>query len=90
MEISVGTQILSSAGAAMILLAYVGHQFGWMDPRKPAYNLLNAAGAAVLTWIALAPLQVGFVALEGVWTLVSVWGLWRAWRYRGGTVPSDN
>jgi len=80
MEISLGTQILSSVGAALILVAYVGHQVKWMDARKPAYNVLNAAGAAILAWIALRPLQVGFAVMEITWTAVSVVALVRAMR----------
>ena len=80
MEISLGTQILSSLGAALILVAYVGHQVKWMDARKPAYNVLNAAGAAILAWIALRPLQVGFAVMEITWTAVSVVALVRAMR----------
>lgn len=78
MEIPLSVQIFSSAGAALILAAYVGHQVKWMDARKPAYNLLNAAGAAILAWIALRPLQVGFAVMEITWTVVSVVALVRA------------
>jgi hypothetical protein len=88
MEISLGTQILSSVGAALILVAYVGHQVKWMDARKPAYNVLNAAGAAILAWIALRPLQVGFAVMEITWTVVSVMALVRALKSPQSTVHS--
>ncbi|HSE50007.1 MAG TPA: hypothetical protein VLA96_12430 [Terriglobales bacterium] len=88
MEITLGTQILSSAGAMLILVAYVGHQVKWMDARKPAYNALNAAGAAILAWIALRPLQVGFAVMEITWTAVSVVALVRAMRSPQSTVHS--
>lgn len=80
MEISLGTQILSFAGAMLILVAYIGHQARWMDARRAPYNLLNAAGAAILAWIALRPLQVGFAIMEITWTVVSVVALVRAMR----------
>jgi hypothetical protein len=85
MEVSLQTQIVSSAGAALILIAYVGHQLGRMDPRSRTYNVLNALGAAILFWVALRPLQAGFVVLEGTWTVVSLYALARAWRG-----PADN
>ena len=68
-------QLISFAGALLILVAYAGHQMGWMNARRPAYNILNAAGSLILWWIAIHPFQVGFVVLEGVWTIISVWAL---------------
>ena len=41
MEISMLRQVVSFAGAALILAAYMGHQFKWMDSRRAMYNLLN-------------------------------------------------
>jgi hypothetical protein len=71
-------QLISFVGALLILIAYVGHQMGWINARRPAYNILNAAGSAILWWIALHPFQVGFLFLEGVWTIISIWALFRA------------
>jgi len=70
-------QLVSFAGALFILVAYAGHQMGWMSARRPAYNVLNAVGSAILGWIALHPFQVGFVVLESVWTIISLWALVR-------------
>jgi len=80
MEISLPRQIASFAGAILILFAYVGHQFGWMDSRKPSYNVLNAVGSAVLAYIAFRPFQIGFVILESVWALVSAYATFRPTR----------
>ena len=66
-------QAVSFVGAMLILVAYVGHQMGWMDSRKAAYNLLNAVGSGILAYIAFHPFQLGFVVLEKVWTLVSIY-----------------
>lgn len=65
-------QVAGFAGAMLILVAYIAHQLKRIDPRAPFYNLLNAVGAAVLTYIAFHPFQAGFVVLEGTWTVVSV------------------
>lgn len=70
-------QTISFAGALLIPVAYAGHQMGWIDARRPAYNILNAAGSAILFWIALHPFQVDFIVLEGVWTAISLWALAR-------------
>ncbi|MBI2679238.1 MAG: hypothetical protein HYX28_10705 [Candidatus Koribacter versatilis] len=88
MEISLATQIESFVGAALILIGYIGHQAKWMDARRPAYNGLNAAGAAILAWIALRPLQVGFAIMEVTWTVVSLVALARVMRSPRSTVDS--
>jgi len=49
----------------------------WMNARKPAYNMLNALGSAILAYIAFRPFQIGFVVLEVAWALISVYGLIR-------------
>ena len=56
-------QVASLFAALMILLAYGGHQMGWMDSRS-LYNILNAIGSAILGYVALDPFQIGFVLLE--------------------------
>ena len=78
MDISLVRQVASFAGALVILVAYAGHQLKWMDSRKAAYNLLNAAGSAVLAYVAFHPFQIGFVVLEVTWTLISIYALFRA------------
>ena len=65
-------QLVSIAGALLILAAYAGNQFAVLDRRDRLYNLLNLAGAATLTVIAFQSEQWGFVLLEGVWTVLSV------------------
>jgi hypothetical protein len=77
MDIAIARQILSFVGALLILVAYVGHQMGWMNPRSPAYNILNAIGSGILCYIAFHPFQIGFIVLESVWTLISIYALLR-------------
>jgi hypothetical protein len=77
MDIALARQMASFVGALLILVAYGGHQMGWMNPRSVAYNVLNAIGSAILGYIAFHPFQIGFVVLESVWTLISVYALLR-------------
>ncbi|HWX55334.1 MAG TPA: hypothetical protein VN176_12150 [Verrucomicrobiae bacterium] len=84
MTITPLTQVISFAGALLVLLGYAGEQFGWMNARRPVYNVLNAAGAAILVMIALRPFQLGFVVMEGAWVAISIYGLVRALRPRPG------
>jgi hypothetical protein len=80
MEISLFRQLASFAGALLILIAYAGHQLGWMNARHSAYNILNGVGSAILAYIAFHPFQVGFVILEVAWTAISLFALVRAWK----------
>ncbi|GAC1436929.1 MAG: hypothetical protein NVS1B11_19340 [Terriglobales bacterium] len=80
MEVSLAKQIVSLAGALLILTAYIAHQLNWMDARKPLYNILNAVGSAILAYIAIRPFQAGFVVMESAWMVISVYGLARGWK----------
>ena len=65
-------QIASLAGAAMILAAYLALQRGWLPREDRRYNALNFVGSALLTWVAVAGRQWGFIVLEGAWALLSL------------------
>jgi len=80
MQITLATQIASSFGALLILVAYIGLQFHWMDSGKPLYNILNAIGSGVLAYIAVRPFQAGFLVMEVAWVIVSLYALAKALR----------
>ena len=79
-------QVLQIVGAIMILAAFVLSQLGRLDPRSYWYLLLNLLGSAVLAVLAAVDHQWGFLLLEGVWVLVSLWSL--GVRLRGERVAS--
>ena len=64
-------------GALLILVAYGGHQMGWMNSRSTLYNILNGVGSGILGYMALHSFQIGFVVMESVWTLISLYALTR-------------
>jgi hypothetical protein len=70
-------QIISILGALMILIAFAGVQIQRLRPDSLVYLVLNTVGAGVLATVALVEQQWGFVLLEGIWTLVSLWALAR-------------
>jgi hypothetical protein len=82
MEVSV-LQIISVLGALAILGAYIANQFRLIGPSNMSYSVMNFIGSAVLAVIAVIEVQWGFILLEGVWALVSLWGIITL--LRGGT-----
>jgi len=67
-------QVVSIVGALGVLGAFAADQFGWVDPGRLSYALANFVGAGILTVVAVVEGQVGFVLLQGTWSLISLWG----------------
>jgi hypothetical protein len=78
-------QVISVLGALAILIAYAANQFGWMTPSQLSYTVANFLGAGILTVVAILDRQIGFVLLQGGWTLVSLWGIVKILRGGGHT-----
>ena len=66
-------QVISVLGALAILGAYAANL---------SYSLANLIGSGILTIIAVVDQQLGFILLEGVWALVSLWGVIQVLRGR--------
>lgn len=78
-------QVISVLGALAILLAYAANQLRLLGPANLSYALLNFVGSVVLAIIAVIEVQWGFLLLEGVWALVSLWGIYAILRSRGAS-----
>ena len=81
-------QLVQVLGAIAILVAFAFAQFGVLDHRSYPYLVLNLVGAAVLAVLAYVERQWGFLLLEGVWAVVSAWGL--VARASGRHAPLDH
>ncbi len=68
-------QLVQVVGAILILVAFAAAQFGAMDQHSRPYLALNFSGSLILAVLAWLERQWGFLLLESVWALVSLWGL---------------
>jgi hypothetical protein len=71
-------QAISLAGAAMILAAFAAQQAGRMKSGDLSYLALNFGGSASLAYFAIEARNLGLIALEGSWAVISLWSLARA------------
>jgi hypothetical protein len=71
----VNEQLVQIVGALLILAGFVAGQVGMLRVDSRPYLWLNLAGSLILTVDAWRGRQWGFVLLEGVWAVVSAWGL---------------
>jgi hypothetical protein len=67
-------QLISLAGAILILAAYLSLQRGWMRREDRVFNAVNLVGSVLLTYSAVKNWNVGFIVLEGSWALLSIPG----------------
>lgn len=75
-------QVISLIGSMAILAAFGASQFKRLETTSVMYIVLNFVGSAILTVVAIVERQWGFLLLEGVWALISLWSLVKA--LRGG------
>ncbi len=73
-------QVIQVVGALLILAGFAAAQFGWLRVDSRLYLVLNLVGAIVLAYLAWDERQWGFLLLETVWAMVSLWSLVRVSR----------
>lgn len=64
-------------GSLLILAGFVAALFGRINQSSYRYLIANAVGSAVLTVTAVISREWGFILLEGVWALVSIYSIVR-------------
>src|SRR5918996_2394806 len=78
-----GYQLVQVAGSLLILAGFAAAQAGRLSIDSARYLVLNFIGSAILAVLAWIDQQWGFLLLEGVWAIVSLWSLVQL--VRGGT-----
>ncbi len=69
--------LIELVGAVLILSAFVLAQLGRLRPASLIYMVLNFVGAGILAVVAALDGDTGFLLLEGVWAVVSGFGIAR-------------
>ena len=82
-----GFQLVQIAGSLLILTAFAASQAGKLPIDSQLYLVLNFVGSAILATLAWIDQQWGFLLLEGVWAVVSLWSLVQLMRGRAPTAP---
>ena len=80
-------QLVQIAGSLLILTAFAASQAGRLPIDSQLYLVLNFVGSAILATLAWIDQQWGFLLLEGVWAVVSLWSLVQLMRGRAPTAP---
>jgi hypothetical protein len=73
-------QVISIAGALLVLTAYGAHQLDRLRHDTYVYQLLNLLGGAALLTAAITTRQAGLIIMEGAWTVISFGGLIKVMR----------
>ncbi|NIQ87542.1 MAG: hypothetical protein GTN83_22735 [Acidobacteria bacterium] len=68
-------QVVSLAGAGLVLGAYFALQRRRWTSTGDAYLWFNFLGALLLTGVAIVDRRIGFVLLESAWAAISAWAI---------------
>jgi len=68
---------LGVLGSLFIASAYLAVSRAWVDPEKPAFNLINLAGAALILLSLYYRPNAGAILIEVLWVLIALAALIR-------------
>jgi hypothetical protein len=80
--------VVQITGSLLILAAFVAALAGRLSQSSYTYLITNAVGSLVLGITAVISLEWGFLLLEGVWALVSLYSILR--KTTGHTVAESH
>lgn len=73
------TDIVSSLGVSLILLAFILTTFKYISDTSKFYFMLNIIGGALACYGSMLLNSMPFVILEGTWGLIALIGLIRTY-----------
>jgi len=69
------TDIISTIGVSLILLAFFLNTFKYLNDTSKSYFILNIIGGAFACYGSVLLNSLPFIILEGTWSLVAIIGL---------------
>lgn len=72
------TDIISTIGVSLILLAFFLSTFKFLDAKSKLYFVLNIIGGAFACYGSVLLNSLPFIVLEGTWSLVALVGFIRS------------
>ena len=66
-------------GSFLIAGAYLAVSRGWVAAERPAFQLLNLAGAVLILISLYFRPNLGAILIEVLWILIAVWSLTAWW-----------
>ena len=70
--------ILGTIGVGFIIVMYAMLQLGKIGAERPAFSAFNALGAVFILVSLTYEFNLSAAMMEGVWLVVSLYGLWKA------------
>jgi hypothetical protein len=74
--------VVGLAGVALIMAMYVLLQTGRTSAARPSFSVGNAVGSALILYSLAFDFNFAAALIEVFWLLISVYGLWRAFRMK--------
>ena len=71
---------MGTIGVGLVLMAYFFNTMKWIPVNGKLFFLLNTVGGALSCYAAVLIDFLPFVVLEGIWTIVSVYGLIKTYK----------
>ena len=70
--------ILGTIGVGFIIAMYAMLQLGKISAERPVFSAFNALGAVFILVSLTYEFNLSAALMEGVWLVVSLYGLWKA------------
>ena len=75
-------ETVGTIGVGLILIAYYLNTAGLIIKNGKLFYVVNIIGAALACYASILISFIPFVILEGIWTLVSIYGLMKTMRIK--------
>jgi hypothetical protein len=76
------SNLAGCAGAALVVIAYLGNQQGWLPAGDRRYPLANLIGSSLILASLYRDWNLSAAIIEAFWAMISVYGLAKQPRIR--------